>query len=705
MRIPDIAASLRRIPGGLAAHAAGAVFLFLFWRIAGMPAPGLAGRLIPLAWLLAGFISPRSGPGWPGASCLVISAAAGFFWELSDLAAAVSMASMTAGVFPAMLRSFRRGGRHAVSALLPVAPLLLLSVPFTGDEPLNAALCESIFRDGDTDVSDNLRQIDRWASVSPEAGAPVEGISHQQPLFALLLVPGLWFGIPGYRLLPLIISILAAWLTGRCARTAGSKDGAMAGAAALLLLPGAACAGLAYADWAAAALVAAGALGAGGRRPLLTALAAALALAALKLRFAPLGAGLVISVLAGRKDMGPARTVLAVLVFTAIALAADRFLLGGRIFWVRYGNVEFLSTLWNRTISSGGDLLRLPVDALVDQEAGLLWRAPWLIAAVPGAVALAKAKTPAGRALLVSGALYIAGLVLWTPTEWHSMPTPAGRFFIALMPLAASAASIRGIPRPLLVCSILASAMYIAVPGLRFNHMDGCDAFFDILGRDLPANLCLALPSMVRPAAVVTAAWLAFWVLISFLLLKERNRAALVLAALALPAAAAMAASTHGVFEAEDLSPDFRIGCSLYPLSQDPPERMSWPGSKERLLRLGESGDAVLLPVEPGNGDSIRVELSLRGFTTGAEAPVLAVRLGDLSERVAVATPQNPLPDWIARVRAGTAPPPSPGNSRDTLTVLDMPCGSGAGVLILSPSGSYPAGEGIFLDRVRISRP
>ncbi len=702
MRIPDIAALRRMIPGGFAAHAAGAVFLFLFWRIAGMPDPGLAGRLIPLAWLLAGFVSPHAGPGRAGAAALVVSAAAGFFWATSDLAAAVSMASMTAGLFPAMIRSFRRGGRHAASAVLPLAPLILLSVPFTGDEPLNAALCESIFLDGDTDVSDNLRQIDRWASVSPEAGAPVAGISHQQPLFSLLLVPGLWFGIPGYRILPLIVSILAAWLAGRCAGAAGSKDGAMAGAAALLFLPGAACAGLAYADWAAAGIVAAGALGIGGRRPLLAALAAALALAALKLRFAPLGAGLVIAALAGRRGMGPARTAIAVIALTAVALAADRYLLGGRVFWVRYGNVEFLSTLWNRTVSSGSDLLRLPVFAMVDQEAGLLWRAPWLTAAVPGTVALARAKTPAGRALLLSGALYLAGLVVWTPMEWHSMPTPAGRFFIALMPLAASAASFRGIPRPLLALSILASAMYIAVPGLRFNHLDGCDAFFDILGRGLPGNLCLALPSMVRPAATVTAAWFAFWVLLSILLLARRNGAALVLAALAVPAAAALAASTRGVYEAEDLSPDYRIGCSLYPLSQDPPERMAWPGSSERLLRLGEAGDAVVLPVEPGDGGSVRVELVLRGFTSGAEPPVLAARFGDWSRLSGVASPQQPLPDWIGRVREGEAPPPSPGNARDTLIVLEVPC-AGAGVLILSPQGSYPPGEGIFLDRVRIT--
>lgn len=703
MRIPDAAAVGRSIPRGLAAYAAGALFLFLFWRIAGMPGPGLQGRLIPLAWLLAGFISPRTGPGRAGAACLILSVATGFFWAVSDLAAAVSMASMTAGVFPAMMRSFAAGGRRIASAVLPVAPLILLSVPFTGDEPLNAALCESLVRDGDADVSNNLRQIDRWASVSPETGAPVEGISHQQPLFSLLLLPGLWFGIPGYRLLPLAVSVLAAWLTGRCAGAAGSKGGA--GAAALLLLPGAACAGLAYADWAAAALVAAGALGAGGRRPLLTAVATAAALAALKLRFAPLGAGLVIAALACRKGMGPARTALAVIALAGAALAADRFLLGGRLFWVRYGNAEFLTVLWYRTLSAGGDLLLLPVDALVDQEAGLLWRAPWLIAAVPGAVALARAKTPAGRALLLSGALYLAGLVLWTPTEWHSMPTPAGRFFIALMPMAATAACSKGIPRPLMVFSICASAMYIAVPGLRFNHMDGCDAFFDTFGRDLPRNMCLAFPSMVRPVAIVTAAWLAFWALLSILLLGRRNGAALVLAALAVPSAAAIEASTHGVFEAEDLSPDYRIGCSLYPLSQDPPERAAWPGSRQRLLRLGDAGDAVILPVEPGAGDSIRVELSLRGFTSGPDTPVMRARLGGWCSQFGVETAQLPLPEWLGHVRGGDAPPPSPGNARDTLIVLGIPFEGGSGVLVLSPAGSYPPGEGVFLDRARILWP
>lgn len=695
-------AFLAKIPRGLAFHAVGAAALFLFWRVAGMPMPGAAGRLIPLAWLLAGAIAPFRSPGRAEVACLTFSIFTGFFWAASDMLLAASAASMVAGVFPAMLHRGAGGGLKASLALLPVAPLIMFTVPFTGDEPYNAALSESLILDGDTDTSDNLRQLDRWAYVTPESGAPVEGISHQQPLFALFISPGVLLGIPGFRLVSLIICSLAIILVSRCAAAAGGSPSA--GAAAVLLLPGAASAGLVYSDWTAACLVTAGALAAGGRRSIHAALIVALALAATKIRFAPLGLGLIIAALLQDPRIGPARTALLAVAAAGAFLAADRLLLGGSLFWVRYGNIEFLSVIWHRTIAGWSDILLLPVNALLDQESGLLWRAPWLALAVPGIRTLLAGKSPAARALLVSGAFYMAGVFIWTPTEWHAMPTPTGRFFVALLPLAAVAASVRRPSRPLMLYSIAASSLCLAFPLLRFNHMDGRDALFDLVGRALPDNLYLVLPSMVRPDILVTASWLAAWAVLLVLVMKRRHRAALVSASLMIPLAVLATRSRTGVFEAEDLRADNRIGCSQYPVSQDPLTRYTWNGSRERLLRIGSGGDAVMLPLPPGGGTGL-LEIELRGVAEGGMAPCLNITGPGCSGRLVLDSPEAAMPDWIASVRRGEGTPAQhPGNTVSSIVRIEIPDGGTGGVLILSAGSDMGPDAGMFLDRIRVSR-
>lgn len=689
---------------GLAWWAAGAVALFFFWRIIGMPSPGVAGRLIPLAWLLAGLISPGRRPGSAEAACALLCLFSGFFWASSGAMLAVSMGSAVAATFPAMLESASLGARGSFLALLPVAPLILFTVPFTGDEPTNAALTESVILDGDLDISDNLRQIDRWASVYPASGDPVAGIAHQQPLFPLLLFPGLVGGIPGFRFIPLLICALAAWLISRCASVQGGD--ARAGGLALLLMPGMAVAGLAYPDWTAACLVAAGALAAGGRRPVVTVAVIAVALALLKMRYAPAGAGLFISVLIGRKRTSLLVTAAAVAAGVAVFLLADRLLLGGGIFWVRYGNMEFLGTLFYRTTSCWLDILTFPVNVLLDQEAGLLWRAPWLLMAFAGLPRLIRERSHTALPLLLSGILYLAGLVLWTPQEWHSMPTPCGRFFVPLLPLAACAASRAGFSKTLVWASIAASSIYIVMPGLRFNFLDGRDAFFDAFGGSLPRNAPLVFPSMVRPIAIVTAAWAAVWAAAGILAIRGKGRSALGIASAAIPAAILSTGALDGFYEAEDLGTDYRIGCSLYPEASDPRERLGWYGSSERLLRLAPSGDAVLIPIAAGEGDTTRVEIALRALSTEGEPPVLSASLGGLSSSILLETRPAGAPVWITRLKGEDwLPAPGPGSVLDTLVTVDIPDGGGPGVLILSSVGENDPDEGVFLDWIRVSRP
>jgi hypothetical protein len=384
-------------------------------------------------------------------------------------------------------------------------------------------------------------------------------------------------------------------------------------------------------------------------------------------------------------------------VLAALALAADRLVPGGGFFWARYGNVEFLRTLVHGTAARAGDILLMPAWMLLDQEAGLLWRAPWLAAAIAGLPALAGERGPS-RALLVSGILYAAGIAVWTPMDWHSMPTPTGRLLIPLLPLAAVAASRTRMPRPLLAVSAVMAAVSLALPMSRFNHLDGRDALLDMFSSCLPHDAALWLPSMVRPDHAVLAAWAG----LTAALVLLSSRRTVIPGALLLAGAAsvlcARAVSLGGVYEAEDLGPERRIGCTLYPELPDPGLRLGWRRSPERLLMLSDPGDAVVL-TSPGGG---RVEVSARlsAMPGGAPALLRMEYCGEARE-FAVESRVLPVPEWIGEVRrgGGRSREADPGVLSDTLVTAvfeDAP----PGPLVIRRGG----GSGVlYLDRIEVS--
>ncbi len=691
---------------GAAWRMAAAVLVFLVWRVAGMPLPGTAGRFLPAAWALSALMAPCGPPRRTEAASLVLFTLSALLWRMSEAVLLASMTLALAGVFPAMLRR-ASGSRwwEPFAAVLPLVPVILGMVPFTGDEAFNAALSESIIVDRDSDISNNLRQLDDWSPVSPETGAPAEGFSHHQPLFALLMAPGLLFGIAGFRLAPLAACCGTAALTAAVLRRTGGPASSEPASWTILLLPGAACLGLAYPDWTAALIISASVLATSNRRRALTvSILACILLAALKTRFAPAGLGLVAAAL----RTGGRRSGWRILIITALAvvlgLLADRLLLGGRFFWIRYGNIEFLKSLFLGSGSRLGQIASIPLWWLVDQEAGILWRAPWLVPALFGLPALWRRRPDLARPLVFSGLAYLAGIALWLPGEWHSMPTPTGRLLIPLLPLAAAGATQIRPGRLLLGMSAFVSSLYMAVPWLRFNHLDGRDALLDRLSLELPHQAALAFPSMVRPDVLIAVAWLAALLTVVLLSTRGRDRGAAAVLAVSLAASALVPAGLQGVWEAEDLPADNRIGCMRWPESFDPTARLGWTEGKELLLRVGGPGDAVLLPVPRGDGATVTVELVARGLALEGVVPTLRVSCGNADTLLRLDSPRAPLPSWITSVRGRDAePPPDPGLLSDTLLVVRLPASGGCCVM-LTPGEPCTPPAGFYIDRARLSR-
>lgn len=690
---------LRARPGLIFGMAA-SIWAFALWRLLGMPSPGIEGRLLPLCVLLAGVASPSRGPGRAGQVCIAVFTIASLLWQVGGLAFVICRVSLAACCIPSCI-SAARGRFGMARALLPFAPIIILMVPFTGDEPYNAALGESIWVDGDLNTTNNLRQLDPNSAVEPEHG-DLGGISHHLPLFALLISPGLLLGSAGIRILCLIVSGISGLLILKVLAKAHAPDPGGWAALGMLLLPGAGILGLAYPDWAAAGLVAAGALAAGKRRRIAVSLILALALTALKTRYAPAGAGLVAAAVlsSGRKKLVPA-VLLTVAAVTAV-LVADRFALGGRLFWIRYGNLEFLRTLLYRTAAEAGMMISAPFWALFDSEAGLLWRAPWLLVVPAGAAAFRRRAPEAFRALAWASALYTIALFVWLPDFWHSSPTPTGRLFVPLIPFLVGCAAFaaRG-SRPVLALSAVATALSMAIPAVRFNHMDGTDVFISMVARLGGPGLQAALPSSVRPDALVALAWLGV-AAAAFVLVHRRNGRAVayLLAAAFMAASFASRAMTAGVYEAEDLAADFRIGCGLYPESDDPMLRNAWTDSRERLLRLSNGMDAVILPV-PATDAWGTASITLRGDPSGDFG--LRITCGSVDTLVHPLAVPAPLPPWVGEVRGGrVVRRVAAGDLLEETVEVELEPGPGRTLLLRAdgPPFATDPDQGIFLDRI-----
>ncbi|MBD3277628.1 MAG: hypothetical protein GF388_04950, partial [Candidatus Aegiribacteria sp.] len=481
-------------------HFAGAILVFLFWRLGGLPSPGILGRLIPLSWFITALIS---GKGRVRKSTLFILSAfcmLALFWTAGPFLGIAAASAGLLGIFPELLRvSVRKYG--ILMAMIPLVPMVLVLVPFTGDEPHYASITEDMAPFGES-------SFHRYSS---QAGDPTSQVTHHQRVFPALMIPGYLFGPAGLRIVNFLFALAALVLLSRLLEKYRIKGRRELTVMAMLLLPGSSVLGLVYPAWLALAVFMGAVLLSESRRSTLWVLTASAALVLVKLRFAGLSVGLITAHLITVSKKKRMRLLVAITAIGAAGLLADLVLLGGRVFWVRYGNIEFFHTLLVQPLYRSGQLALSAASVLVDQEGGLIWKAPWVIAALAGLWELRKKHRHLFHWLGLPALFYLAGLLYWAVDNWHGMPTPAGRMLLPVLPvLIASlgcAMKRRGV-RILIWISLALSAVYFTWPSMRFNHADGSDV---LLTRLVGAHggLVRWLPSGVRPDVPVFAAAIA----------------------------------------------------------------------------------------------------------------------------------------------------------------------------------------------------
>lgn len=686
---------------------AGAVILFLIWRVAGLPCPGSLGRIIPVMWLLCGVVFPSAKIPELSIALLIVASILMFFWSAGEAVYYSGLVVAVAGIFPGIfLASQKKGG--VVRAIIPFIPILILIVPFTGDEPFNFALAESILKDQDLNINNNLRQLDPFSEVSPFISDTVEGVSYHQPLFAILLIPGLPFGIPGVRLISLVFALAAGLLLSGFLKDAGFKHAAGWGAAALLLMPGVASLGLAYPAWLVVGLtVLAMWLGWKGKLSITGVLILAITVALIKIRFAALGTGFLIVWFYDQKREKRIKAVVMFVTAVILILIVDKYFLGGRLFWIRYGNIYVLRIILYRTLDKFSTILAAPLGILLDTEAGLLFKAPWVLLAFPGLFYLFKFDRKLFRWVFIPSVLYILILILWMPGEWHGAPTPVCRLMIPLLPMfIASAACMmrKGIGAGLLKASVILSSIYLVFPILRFNAADGSDRLLTALSRSTGFIYTRFFPSMIRPEALLFILWGIAAIIVLYILHRGKREGMEMAIAVSI-FIGALAAYPVSVFEAEDLDGEFRQGGSLFPESPNPDIRTVWMRDTQRMLKLSNPSDRLYFPVPPGSDP---VVVAITGvFVEGDSITGIRVSCGDdFREEIRLVSTLLPAPGWVNELR-GSAPELefNPGNMRDTtLTFTIHSCSDS--VIVVSPVGVSVYDEegfgGVYLDRIEL---
>ena len=672
-------------------HALGSLVVFLLWRIAGMPAPGTLGRLIPLAWLITAILSVKEGiPRWSPA-ILFLFALLAVFWAAAPPMFLLASSCALAGLFPGLLRiSERRLG--IVMAVLPLVPLILALVPFTGDEPHYAEITESLFPGGG----------ERFTAFAGQAGDPGSGFRHHQSLFPALMTPGYPLGISGMRTVSLIFAIAAGAVISRLLMVSGISMYRRLAAIGLLTLPGSSVLGLLYPGWLAVAVFSFAAWTAvrGGRK--VWVLAAAFALVLIKIRFIGISVGLLLALI---MDMRGRRRFTIPLLLAALAAAGllfDRVFLNGGVFWVRYGNWEFVRTVLVQPIYRYSELMVAFLSTLLDAESGLLWKAPWVLAAIAGMPLLRRDNRRVFRWLGLPSLFYLLFLVYWAGHNWSGMPTPAGRMLLPLLPLLlASLGKVmerRG-TRMLVWISIALSAVYLCHPLLRFNYADGTDALFSAITGPGSA-LSSWIPSAVRVSVPVFAGWTAAAAAVTWMIYRGKRASEYFITAL-IGILCLMGGSSRSTWEAEDIPSRMRSFCSIYPSDAEPESRKYWFFSRERMLRLSGPGDAVFLPVARQGDDTLTVDIRFRSLAEGDNAPGISVSCGTWADSLyAVSEVMDP-PGWVGIIR-DTRLETRPENLREMRWTLEVPAECSTLVVRGLPADPPGTGgmQGIYLDEI-----
>ncbi|RKZ08177.1 hypothetical protein DRQ25_09705 [Candidatus Fermentibacteria bacterium] len=688
--------SLRRIfegRSGMIFHALSSILVFFIWRITGMPSPGVLGRLVPLSWLITASVYGKGGiprlSGYLLAAFILFS----LFWTLDPGFEVIAAAIGLLGIFPGLLAlSSRRFGIQL--ALLPLIPIILLLVPFTGDEPHFASITERLISS----------RTGRFTEFSSQMGDPGGGITHHQSFYPALLIPGYPLSVPGIRGMNLLYAMAALMFMSKLFRDSGYKNWKQLTVFGFLLIPGSSILGLVYPGWLALAVFLGGVCAYLRSKNAAWIIAAAMTLVLIKFRFIGLSIGLLAALLIESKGRKRVFLSVAFVCLVAGGLLFDLLILNGRIFWVRYGNIAFIKVIILQPLYRTPEVLLAAGSSLIDIESGLLPKAPWVLAGLAGLHMLKTSSRKMFVWLGLPALCYFLILVFWNPNEWSGMPTPSGRMLLPLLPVLLASLGLimkrKGV-RILVWVSLGISALLFTHPVLRFNTADGTDS---LMGRVLGhfSNLTELLPSAVRLDIAIFAGFMILAVII-IVLLKVRSRYTEYTIASAFLLLCVFGGLESNSYEAEDIPAEYRNYCTIYPDESDLELRKFWFFSREKMLMLSRKDDAVILPIPRNTGDSLELTVFYRSLSSGAESGI-EVSSGEWSDSVYATSELMETPRWV-RIMRDTQLPLMPENLQSIQSHFIIPsadCGDSIRITALGLDNRHGRFHGIYLDRILI---
>lgn len=342
--------------------------------------------------------------------------------------------------------------RPPAAVFLPVVLALYGSVSLRvqsqvgpeGDEPHYLMVADSLIRDGDVSLEQDYLD-GRYRAFHPGPLQPHyrvrgrDGAIHSLHALglSLLILPA--YALGGYPAVSLFMAGLAGLLAREVrelVRGSTGEDGLAEGAAWIVALspPLVHYAGLVFTEVPAALLVAVALRRVPGiaeaKTPVVIAWGAAVSfLPWLNVRYALLGALLLLYALSRRPDVRRAALLLAPMAASGLALAAYH--------WALYGFFDPRLVYGRHPEFSAATLPEGVPGLMLDQEFGLLVYAPVLALAVPGFVRLWRAR----RGLALAGGGMAASVVL-VAGSWHMWRggfNPPGRFLVPVLPILAVA--------------------------------------------------------------------------------------------------------------------------------------------------------------------------------------------------------------------------------------------------------------------------
>ena len=585
----------------------------------------------------------------------------------------LAMAAMLAAWAPAAWRWLRehRPARAVASLLVPLALATpQLTPPLYGDEPFHLHVMESLARDRDLALENNLDIERHPGDRNYLLGDPLL----HSPVLGFLLLPGFLFaGRTGALLLLAVAGAALAALLAARARQLGVPERRLA----LLLMalavsyPLATVATQVWPELPAALAVAAILVLAVGRRASRWLAAAVAALAvAIKTRL-----GLIVfpvAIAALWRERGRSRWLGAL---ALVGAAATSLAVG----WLFMGHPFGFFRRFEHLVPADPALaLRVVTGLAFDPAGGLLLTAPLALAAVALAGLLWRRGGPGERGVIVGAAL--TGLALLHSKEWYGGGSPPARYLVPLLPAAALAWGLalrvprrwRRLAEVLVAPSILAWWALVTRPQFSVNPGDGGWWLSDALARRLHADVQHLVPSFLVPTAA--SLWLPPLVLViaatavvacsrwpAVLRLLVRSGSAIVLAAATVVTAAVVLHSDR-IVEAEAAQVR-RLGGSPIPPAG------TFSRFEHRRGWLVRDGDGISVPLRVAAPVEVRIEGWLVG--TAQRGARLEVRWDD-NEPVMIPV-SGAAPDGRVRLPG----PPAPGRHQ-LRVVLRAPRGGGA---------------------------